>query len=196
MDYSQQPKAEYHQPQMQPQMQPQQQQQQYYEQQQPQQQQLQHQPHPQHQQTMQQEYVQGANVQTQEWQSSLMDCGPCDTCIVGTCLPCLLLGKTSERMRDPTMQTYEAINTDCLLMCGITWFTGCGWIYAMMKRGEIRERFGIKGSGGSDCCVSYWCGCCALIQQDKEVQARLSTGPIVQGYQPQKEGMHMPPQQA
>ncbi|GKT64989.1 PLAC8 family protein [Colletotrichum tofieldiae] len=112
--------------------------------------------------------------------------------MVGTCLPCLLLGKTSERLRDPTMQTYEAINTDCMLMCGISFFTGCGWVYGMMKRGEIRERFGIKGSGASDCCVSYWCSCCALIQQDKEVQARMSTGPIVQGYQPQKEGMHMP----
>ncbi|KAM0365532.1 hypothetical protein ACHAO7_007204 [Fusarium culmorum] len=62
----------------------------------------------------------------------------------------------------------------------------------MMKRGEIRERFGIKGSGMSDCCVSYWCLCCALIQQDNEVKARLSHGPIMQGYQAQKEGMHMP----
>ncbi|OLN92816.1 Cell number regulator 11 [Colletotrichum chlorophyti] len=157
------------------------------------------QPHPeqhhyagQQQQPIHQEHAHPASAQTQEWQNDLCNCGPCDTCIVGTCLPCLLLGKTSERMRDPTMQTYEAINTDCLLMCGISWFTGCGWIYAMMKRGEIRERFGIKGSGTSDCCVSYWCGCCALIQQDKEVQARLSTGPVIQGYQPQKEGMHMP----
>ncbi|KAF4472303.1 plac8 family [Fusarium albosuccineum] len=64
--------------------------------------------------------------------------------------------------------------------------------YSMMKRGEIRERFGIQGSGMGDCCVSYWCLCCALIQQDNEVKARLSQGPITQGYQPQKEGMHMP----
>lgn len=62
----------------------------------------------------------------------------------------------------------------------------------MMKRGEIRERFGIQGSGMGDCCVSYWCLCCALIQQDNEVKARLSQGPITQGYQAQKEGMHMP----
>lgn len=67
--------------------------------------------------------------------------------------------------------------------------------YAMMKRGEIRERYGIKGSGMGDCCASYWCGCCALIQQDKEVKARVAAGPITQGYQGQKEGMHMPPAQ-
>jgi hypothetical protein len=26
----------------------------------------------------------------------------------------------------------------------------------MMKRSEIREKFGIDGDGTSDCCVSYW----------------------------------------
>ncbi|KDN69447.1 putative PLAC8 family protein [Colletotrichum sublineola] len=159
MDYQQQAP-------MQPQPQPQQ------EQKQPEQ--------PQHpQQHPQQEFVQGGNIQTQQWQSGLMNC---------------VVGKTSERLRDPTMQTYEAINTDCLLMFGISFFTGCGWVYAMMKRTEIRERFGIRGSGFSDCCVTYWCSCCAVIQHDKEVQARMSTGPITQGYQPQKEGMAMPPQ--
>lgn len=66
----------------------------------------------------------------------------------------------------------------------------------MIKRGEIRERYGIKGDGTSDCCVTYWCACCALIQHDKEVIARTSGGPIAQGYQPNKEGMVMPqPQQ-
>jgi hypothetical protein len=40
----------------------------------------------------------------------------------------LVVGKTSERMRDPTMRTYEPFNSDCLLMCGITYFTGCGWM--------------------------------------------------------------------
>jgi Cys-rich protein (TIGR01571 family) len=92
------------------------------------------------------------------------------------------------------MRTYSAVNTDCLLMAGIHCFTGCGWVLAMMKRGEIRERFGIKGGGMGDCCTSYWCMCCALIQQEKEVKQRLGAGPIAQGYQPNKEGMQMRPQ--
>lgn len=91
------------------------------------------------------------------------------------------------------MRSYKAINTDCLLMCGITYFTCCGWVYIMMKRNEIRERFGIKGGGVGDCCTSFWCSCCALIQQDNEVKARLAAGPNTQGYQPNKEGMNMAP---
>ncbi|TPX15329.1 uncharacterized protein E0L32_004606 [Thyridium curvatum] len=144
---------------------------------------------------MQPQYAQGANVHSQEWQSNLCDCSPCENCLLGTFLPCLLLGRTAERMRDPTMQNYESINTDCMLMCGISYFTGCGWIYAMMKRSEIRERFGIDGSGFGDCCTTYWCPCCALIQQEKEVVARTSQGPIAQGYVSQP-SMQMPPPQA
>ncbi|KAM0250606.1 hypothetical protein ACHAP5_002136 [Fusarium lateritium] len=141
---------------------------------------------------MAQQYSQGPNVQNQEWQNNLCDCSPCDSCMLSTCCPCILLGKTSDRMRDPTMQTADTCNSDTLIFCAIQCVTGCGWIYSMMKRGEIRERFGIKGSGMNDCCVSYWCLCCALIQQDNEVKGRLSHGPITQGYQAQKEGMHMP----
>ncbi|KAM0287040.1 hypothetical protein ACHAQH_000725 [Verticillium albo-atrum] len=136
-------------------------------------------------------YTEGTNVREQKWQNNLCNCSPCGSCLLGTFLPCMLLGKTSERMRDATLRTYEAFNTDCLLMCGITYFTGCGWIYAMIKRGEIRERFNIKGSGCGDCCTTYWCPCCALIQQDKEVQQRLASGPIVEGYQGNHDGMNM-----
>ena len=64
----------------------------------------------------------------------------------------------------------------------------------MMKRSEIRDRFGIEGSDFGDCCVAYWCTCCGLIQQDKEVIARTAgaQGTVVQPYQAPKEGMVMP----
>ena len=39
-----------------------------------------------------------------------------------------VLGKTTERQRDQTLQTYETFNQDCLLFCGIQAFTGCGWM--------------------------------------------------------------------
>jgi hypothetical protein len=62
----------------------------------------------------------------------------------------------------------------------------------MLKRGEIRERYNIKGSGCDDCCVSFWCSPCALMQQDNEVKIRAKNAqPITQGYQSQA-GMHVP----
>ncbi|KAH6972668.1 PLAC8 family-domain-containing protein [Ilyonectria destructans] len=101
----------------------------------------------------------------------------------------IVLGRTSYRMRNLNMQTPDTFNRDCMIYCGLQCLTGCGWIYAMMKRGEIREQFGIQGSGTDDCCVSYWCSCCALIQQEKEVKDRIAQGPITQGYNAQEEVM-------
>ncbi|KAJ8124463.1 hypothetical protein O1611_g9177 [Lasiodiplodia mahajangana] len=82
-----------------------------------------------------------------EWQTGICSCGPCSSCLLAWCLPCILLGQTSERIRDPSMQTADMLNSDCLIHGAISCFTGCGWIYAMIKRGEIRERYGIKGNG-------------------------------------------------
>ena len=64
----------------------------------------------------------------------------------------------------------------------------------MMKRSELRQKFGIKGNCCSDCCVSLCCLCCALIQQDKEVKSRMQQqyGAVTEGYQLVQEGMHMP----
>lgn len=43
-------------------------------------------------------------------------------------LPVLLVvGRTSDRMRDPSMQTHETFNSECMIMCAITYF-GCGWM--------------------------------------------------------------------
>ncbi|KAL8418788.1 hypothetical protein RB594_002119 [Gaeumannomyces avenae] len=225
MDHQQQPQyhqQQYHQqPQQQQQFAPQQQyvdpNQQYHQQQQyqpppPQQQQLQHQPtmdpnqqQQQHQATMdpnkQQQYQAQPQMmmaapppQDQEWNASFMSCSPCDGCLLATCLPCILVGKTSERMVDPSLSRYEVFNPECLIMGGITWI-GLGFVYAMIKRVEVRERFGIKGSGFGDCCAAYWCPCCVVLQNDNEVRSRVGEPgvpvPVAQGYQ-QNPGMGMP----
>lgn len=39
-----------------------------------------------------------------------------------------VLGQTSDRMRDPTMQTADNFNSDCMIFCGIQCVTGCGWM--------------------------------------------------------------------
>lgn len=73
------------------------------------------------------------------------------------------MGKTSERLVDPSLSKYDVFNPECLIMGGIT-YIGLGFVYAMIKRMEIRERFGIKGSGAGDFCAAYWCACCVVLQ--------------------------------
>jgi len=69
-----------------------------------------------------------------------------------------------------------------------------------MKRGEIRDRFGIEGNGCTDCLVSCFCQPCSLAQMNMELKERAATGgmpPAAQGYvQQQQPGMdYKPPPQ-
>ena len=64
----------------------------------------------------------------------------------------------------------------------------------MTKRKQIREAYGIEGSGTGDCCTFFWCLCCTLVQQENEVKSRqLVPSYEPAGYQPEKDGgMRMP----
>ncbi|RKU47865.1 hypothetical protein DL546_008638 [Coniochaeta pulveracea] len=93
----------------------------------------------------------------------------------------------------PLQQLYpghlRAMSFDCFIHGGLTLLFGSGWIFTMIKRGDIRSRFEIPGSGFGDCCTAFWCQCCQIIQADNEVKARLAPMVDNRGYQPQSEGM-------
>ncbi|KAG6008762.1 hypothetical protein E4U21_003960 [Claviceps maximensis] len=136
---------------------------------------------------------------SEKWQFGLFDCfGDMEGSLIACFLPCMLHGRTMDRIKDPSLESHDPLNNECILWCGIQCVTGCGCLYNMVKRTEIRKRYGIQGSGGSDCCTSYCCLCCALVQQDREVALRAGHhggGPVTQAYQAQKEEMQMPSQQ-
>lgn len=60
---------------------------------------------------------------------------------------------------------------------------------AMIQRKQVRDSYKIDGSGCGDCCLSFWCPCCGILQQHNEIEEREK---LVNknGYQPQP-GMHM-----
>ncbi|PFH62114.1 hypothetical protein XA68_15075 [Ophiocordyceps unilateralis] len=125
------------------------------------------------------------------WSSNICDCSPCESCLLAFCLPCLIFGRTASRMRDPSMQSHSEVNGDCVVFALIHYFTGCGWVYNTVRRGEIRHKYNIKGNCCDDYCASFWCLCCSLIQQDREVRLR-TAGLVTDGYDGNKERMHMP----
>ncbi|KAL2855933.1 PLAC8 family-domain-containing protein [Aspergillus pseudoustus] len=117
-----------------------------------------------------------------EWNHSLWDCfSPVKECFLGWCCPCALYGRTAERLEDPALKEGSYVNGDCCLFY-LASCCGLYWVLMMMKRRDLREKFGIKGSVGEDCILSCCCSCCVLVQQEKELDAqanRLQTG----GYQ-------------
>ncbi|KAK2739726.1 hypothetical protein FQN55_009316 [Onygenales sp. PD_40] len=132
------------------------------------------------------------------WSNSLWDCfNPIDSCLMGWCCPCVLFGKTQSRLEDPTLQNYSPVNENCLIFCGLNCF-GLAWLFITKKRMEMREKYGIsqthlenflkmepghikakhnvEESMVQDCLTSFWCPCCAVVQQEKEVVQRQANG--------------------
>ncbi|KAL2844516.1 PLAC8 family protein [Aspergillus pseudoustus] len=114
------------------------------------------------------------------WNHSLCDCcSPGTLCLLTCCLPCLTFGKTQARSQDPTLQNYSSINSECLIF-GFLSLGYFQWIIQTIRRGEMREKHGIEGSCCGDCCATFWCGCCTLVQEEKEMELR--TRPELTGY--------------
>ncbi|KAG5919246.1 hypothetical protein E4U42_006571 [Claviceps africana] len=136
----------------------------------------------------------GGGVGGEKWQVGLFDCfGDAGASLMGCCLPCVLHGRTMDRMEDPSLESHKAFNGECAIWCGIQCLTGFAWVFTMIRRGDIRQRYGIEGSACSDCCTSFCCLCCALVQQDREVALRAGHhAPVTEAYRGEK-GMQMPP---
>ena len=79
-------------------------------------------------------------------------------------------------------------------------YCGCFWVLQMIKRGDMRERYNIDGSGAGDCCGAYCCPLCGLVQEEKEAIFRTTgavqsvTASTVQGYQKNDTSMQYGPQ--
>lgn len=69
---------------------------------------------------------------------------------------------------------------DCWLFCCLGQ-VGFAWVLAMMKRGEIRDRFNIDGDGFKDCLSACCCTPCEMAQAETEVKDRAATAKIAGG---------------
>ncbi|KAI9804180.1 MAG: hypothetical protein M1825_001582 [Sarcosagium campestre] len=124
----------------------------------------------------------------QNWQYGFCDfLSPFNTCCLGYWCPCILFGKTQQRIKDPALQNYEVVNGNCMGWAALG-YCGCFWILQMIKRGEMREQYNIDGSGAGDCFGAYCCPLCGLMQEEKEVIHRTQgAAPVpvtaAQGYQ-------------
>ncbi|PYH42337.1 PLAC8 family protein [Aspergillus saccharolyticus JOP 1030-1] len=108
----------------------------------------------------------------QEWQNGFWECcSPCKTCCLATWCPCCLFGRTASRLKDPQLKEHGSMNGDCFLFC-LLGHCGLSFIPLTMKRGTIRERFHLEGSGCGDCVKAACCPCCTLMQNEKEAESR------------------------
>lgn len=72
------------------------------------------------------------------------------------------------------------------MFCGSTCF-GLYWIPLALQRANLREKYNLQGSCLVDLAAACCCGCCDLVQQDKEAEFREAQAPIQQGYKTNEE---------
>lgn len=113
--------------------------------------------------------------QARPWTNSLWACfSPPDLCCISCCLPCVTFGKTFHRLhKSADMAGYEPVNTSCIAFYAASCF-GVQFLLQAMQSQTIRERHNLEGSCVKDILCACCCGCCAVIQAEKESKLRAS----------------------
>ncbi|KAK3991473.1 PLAC8 family-domain-containing protein [Cladorrhinum sp. PSN332] len=97
---------------------------------------------------------------------------PLETCLMTWCVPCVVFGRTHHRIsKSPTLEGYQPINTSCLLFCGST-AVCMQWLPMTMQRAQFRAKHNLQGSCLVDVALACCCGCCDIVQMDKEAEMR------------------------
>lgn len=120
-----------------------------------------------------------AQVEVQGWRHDLFDCfsdcGLC--CTVSCCGPCAY-GQLVNLFKTGDVGGF--CGSECCMFCLVGLIPYCGQcVQASMSgqnRTNIRMKYKLPEEPCNDCCVHYWCWCCAVIQETREVTARLKDG--------------------
>jgi len=96
------------------------------------------------------------------WDTGLCDCfSDCKVFLVSWfCAPCQIAQQIA---------TVEGRECSAGLTIASCFFSLC---CAIKARRLVREKYGIVGSGGSDCCTVFCCGLCAISQQTRQIRLR------------------------
>ncbi|KFY35690.1 hypothetical protein V494_05692 [Pseudogymnoascus sp. VKM F-4513 (FW-928)] len=101
------------------------------------------------------------------------------TLFTGSCLPCVLYGKTQYRLKqmaegeDPLdLSRQHTCNGPCWMFGMVMCCVGFEWLIVMLQHSRIRATYNIDGTAGGDCVQSLFCSRCTLMQDEWEIIAR------------------------
>jgi Cys-rich protein (TIGR01571 family) len=106
-------------------------------------------------------------VSPPQFQTGLCDCClDISLCLHGTCCPCHLFGKNVEHL------TGKGCCSNCCCYC-----IGCGPCNHAPYRRQLRLKYNLKEEPCNDCCVAFFCSCCALCQENREIMYQVTKPP-------------------
>ncbi|XP_021763060.1 cell number regulator 9-like [Chenopodium quinoa] len=106
---------------------------------------------------------------TSDFTTGLCDCcSDCSSCLLTFCCPCISFGRIAEIVDQGSLSCCAA-GTFYLVLAT---FVGFQWIYSCTYRAKLKAHFGIPESTCEDCCIHFFCQCCALAQEYRELKLR------------------------
>ena len=147
------------------------------------------------------------------WTNSFWHClSPIETCLMGCFLPCVTFSRTYHRLhKDEHLKDWQPVNATvsyqlswgtctiyerkdtnvdrkCLMYCGSSFFLPLWAIPIAMQRAVIRSKFNLQGGCLSDMAWGCCCGCCSIVQMEKEVIDQQQNAITKDnGYQPERQ---------
>ncbi|ORY88504.1 PLAC8 family-domain-containing protein [Leucosporidium creatinivorum] len=110
-----------------------------------------------------------------EFSTGLCACDIGPFCVSCWC-PCITYGENKQRYDSLNLrgqavpkEQVEGCGSHTLVYAAIQCVTGWGFVLDFLLRGEVRNRYHIAGSAGSDFCTSCCCTPCSLQQQSREI---------------------------
>ncbi|WOK94325.1 hypothetical protein Cni_G03027 [Canna indica] len=104
------------------------------------------------------------------WTTGLFDCGRNETTNVTltTCCPCVTFGQIAEILDEGNTRCTVASLMYALLVPALC---TC-WILGANNRQQLRQKYNLVQAPAEDCILHFFCPCCALCQEFRELQNR------------------------
>ncbi|KAK4371808.1 hypothetical protein RND71_007192 [Anisodus tanguticus] len=103
------------------------------------------------------------------WSTGLCDCfSDVSNCCITCWCPCITFGQIAEIVDNGT----ASCGASGALYFLIEALTGCGCIYSCFYRTKMRKQYMLPESPCGDCCLHFFCECCALCQEYRELKHR------------------------
>ncbi|XP_030529203.1 protein PLANT CADMIUM RESISTANCE 2-like [Rhodamnia argentea] len=102
-----------------------------------------------------------------QWSSGLCDClSDRRNCCITCWCPCITFGQIAEIVDKGSSSCGVNGALYTLISCTVGWCC----CYSCFYRAKMRQQYALKKSPCGDCCVHFWCECCALCQEYRELK--------------------------
>jgi Cys-rich protein (TIGR01571 family) len=110
-----------------------------------------------------------------QWNSNICDCCiDCGSCFKSFICPCCSFYSVKKNVDG---DKGFCSNCCCAVCCCLLPFSVC--IRAPYRK-KLRVKYNLPAKPCNDCCTTFWCPCCALAQEMREIEYQVKTKPAFQ----------------